>query len=102
MRDQIVKSTRLRIHQVQILSMNDLMIFSDNTSHGDISSDGWKKWLGKPIYQDLVQNLGFNRSSPTSPFMNMIKYMCGDGLPKRGQNLSTGFIPNRQLEMCQK
>jgi hypothetical protein len=43
MRDYIVKCVRLGIYQVQILSMINGLLLSDNTSHGDISSDGWKK-----------------------------------------------------------
>ena len=40
--------------------MVDRFLLSDDSSHQNISSSGWKKWLGEPIHKELIGNVGFN------------------------------------------
>jgi len=87
---------------VQILRMADILLLDINVSHRNIMGNGRQERLCTPIYEELVQNESFKQPSPSSPLMNMIRYVGGRGLSERGQKFYTSLVPYRQLKMRQE
>jgi hypothetical protein len=58
-----------------MIAFSSVTMFPIATSQGN----GRQERLCKPIHEELVWNWSFNQPSPSSPLMNMIRYVGGRG-----------------------
>jgi len=102
MHNDIIKSVRLRINQIQVLGVHDVLLFSSRPFHSDILGNEWQERLHEPLHEDLVWNLGLDHPTSSSPLMYMIRNVSGNILIQRCQELCSYLIPYRKLVMHKK